>query len=379
MRIIHLASTMKWTGVAEPMINTAVYQKALGHEVWIGCSPGRSLEHAALHRGLEVLPGLHLSSKGNPVRHIQDFFRLRNLMKDLEPHVVHCHLLHDHWLATYALGTLRKNCLLVRTLHRYKVPYRDLFHSWLFFRGTDGLLVPTEAMRTMFLSQYPSLEDRVFAVTGGVNLERFHPALDGTVLRGELQIPLEAPVAGVVSRLRHDRGFDWLFASLPYVLEKIPEARIVIVGKGESLGQITEWSQTPPFTGRVFMAGYRSQDLPLAYAAMDISLFLALGSEGGCRAVMEAMSSGRPVIGIQKGPVGELIQEGITGFLVPRNNQELLSDVLVGALSDLHRLKRMGQAARARAQALFCLKDKAFQTIQVYHKLAEQKSLSLPG
>ena len=351
------------------MINLAFHQKGLGHEVWIGCGLGRSLEQFARQRGLQVLSGLFLRSRLNPLEIFPDIRRLRHIIRTINPHVIHCHLLHDHWLAALAIRGMDENPFLFRTMHRYLKPYPDPLHRRLFFKCTDVLIVPSHAMKKLILTKYPAYSDHITTIHGGVNLERFHPELSGRRIREEMDIPEEAPVAGIVSRIRKDRGFNWLLKALPIVLERLPHARIMIVGKGEMSGEIRQRIQSPPYRGRVKMAGYRSHNLPQTYSAMDVSLFLAFGSEGGCRAIMESMATATPVIGMRCGPVPEIIGDESTGLTVPQNDSVLLADGLCELLSDLPRTRSMGIRARRRMVEKFSLQDKALRTIELYHKV----------
>jgi len=375
LRVIHLASTKRLTGVAEPMVNLAFYQKALGHDVTLGFECGRSLEKYVKGMGLSILPDLHLDGHLNPFHIMQDIRRLRRHIETLRPDVVHCHLLHDHWIAVLAARGMLPRPFVFRTMHRFVPPYRDPLHRHLFTRLTDGIIVPSEAMRQLFLRWYPRFAPRMFVIRGGVNLVRYCPDVDGMRLRRELGIPEDVPVAGIVTRLRKDRGIDWLFASLPNVLKSIPKCRIMIVGKGELQSKIINIMNKPPFQGRVVMAGYRTHDLPLTYGAMDVSLFLGLGSEGSCRAVMEAMACGTPVIGVDKGAVPEIISEGVTGFVVPEGDEKLLTERLCELLSNSKLASDMGLAAHQRANNLFCLYDKAIQTCDVYLALKQGHQL----
>jgi len=366
LRILHLASTKRWTGVAEPMLNLAFHQKGLGHDVWIGCGPGRSLEKQAELWGLSFLPGLCLSGRMNPFEIFPDIRTLKMYIRQIRPHTIHCHLLHDHWVAAAARWIAGAGVPLYRTMHRFEKPYGDPLHSFLFQHVTDGIIAPSGAMKDLILERYPKLESRVFVVSGGVNQERFHPGVDGSTIRRELGIPPGAPVVGIVSRLRKDRGFDRLFRILPSVLSSVPDAVVMIVGKGELARDIRSWIQTEPFKDRVVMAGYRSDDLPNVYRAMNLSLFIALGSEGGCRAAMEAMAAGRPVVGSDVGPIREMIRDGVDGYVIPEGNDALLSERITGMLGDLPRTAEMGRAARERAAEKFSLRSNANQTVGIY-------------
>lgn len=374
LRILHLASTKRWTGLAEPMINMAFYQKGMGHDVWVGCSPGRSLERLTRLRGLSFLSGFHLNSRLNPFEIVPDIRTLRNWIEKLQPDVIHTHLHHDHWLAYLSIRPMLHKPLLIRSLHRFKSPYTDPFHKWFFTHATDGFIVPTHAMGRLFTSSYPQLKDKVFTVYGGVNQERFHPGVKGRNIRLKYGIPLDAPVAGIVSRLRKDRGMEWLLAALPRVLAKAPCSRFMFVGKGEMMWEIESRIMDASYDGRVIMAGYHSLDLPEIYAAMDVSVFPALGSEGSCRAILEAMNVGKPVIGVDLSPVAEIIEEGKTGFLAPGNDKNLLAQRLSQVLSDIPRTRIMGDRARKRMEEKYTLWRNILKLVSIYHLFLNKKS-----
>lgn len=366
MKIIHLASSKRWTGVAEPMVNLAFYQKALGHEVWIGCERGRSLERRAGWLGQTVLKDMRLTARSNPFVVYQDIKSLRNYINEIQPDVIHCHLLHDHWVSAFSLKKDTRKPLLVRTLHRYKRPYADPFHSWLYRKKTSLFIVPSGAMKKLVLEKHPSLKKRLHVVYGGINQQRFHPQNNPDRARNICQVPKDAPFAGIVSRLRGDRNLDWFMEALPAVLKNLPDSRFVIAGRGEIAEELNSKIQEPPYKGRVVMPGYFTKSLSNLYAAMDVSIFLAQGSEGSCRAVMEAMASGTPVIGLREGVVPEIIEHGKSGWIVESRNVADLAKYLIRALSDNEKTGVMGKAARKRMEDKFNLLTMAEEVIRIY-------------
>ena len=351
------------------MVNLALYQKGLGHEIWMGCERGRSLERSAGYRGFSILEGMKLDGRFHPIQISRDISALSEHIRKIRPDVIHCHLNHDHWIAGLARRKAKSRCRIVRTIHRYKKPYSDPLHRFLFQGMTDSLIVPSQAMKKIVLQVYPRVKNRIHVVYGGVNLEKFNPGVSGAGIRKQLGIPEDAVVGGVVSRIREDRGFQWLFRSLKILFEKTDSGIVMIAGKGEMKRQIQQWIKEPPFAGRVIMAGYRSRDLANAYAAMDFSIFIAHGSEGSCRAVMEAMACGRPVVGLNRGVVPENINPGETGYIVQPDNDEDLAEKLKIMFQKKEELKNMGRAARLNAEKRFRLMAQAEKTVQLYREL----------
>src|SRR5690606_27870072 len=117
----------------------------------------------------------------------------------------------------------------------------------------------------------------------------------------------------------------------------LPQAKrgvIWIVGKGEMKRELRAECLKPEYDGRLVMAGYRSDDLPETYSAMDFAMLLGLGSEGSARAALEAMAAGRPVIGINKGALRDTIADGVDGFRLNDNDVQGLADQPKQLMSD---------------------------------------------
>ena len=112
-------------------------------------------------------------------------------------------------------------------------------------------------------------------------------------------------------------------------------------------------------------AGYRGADLPAILAALDCLVLLGAGSEESCRAVLEGMAAGRPVVGARVGAVPEIVVDGETGWLVDAT-PEAVAACLETALRDRERGRRMGAAGRRRVEALFTPSRRASLVEGVY-------------
>ena len=371
--ILHLVSSERWTGVADPVIATARKQSEWGHKVWLACIGGYTFEEQARAQGIEILTTLTMDRRLYIPNLYGDYKKLRRLVLENNIDVIHTHLLHDHWMAAMALRGLPRRHLLLRTMHRYDWPRRDLLHKWLFCRRTDHLMTTSEAMKKRIVGRLRLPPDRVDVIFGGVETYRFHPDCDGEALRREFGIPPDAPVAGIVARLRDGRGHDWLLRVFPRVLEEIPQAHLLIVGRGELKYPLRERIARMEARERIHMTGYRSDDLPEAYAAMDCALFLGQGSEGTCRAILEAMSSGRPVVGVDDGGVAEIIRDGVTGHVAAKDSEAALCEAMVSVLGDRDKARAMGAAARRQCLERFTEDARARAVLDAYDRTWQWK------
>lgn len=360
--------------MAEPATSLALLQTQMGHETWLGILWGRSFEQVAGKRGVRFARELEIPRRFNPLKIREDIRRIRAFIKRERISVVHCHLLHDHWLAALALRGLGDDKpILVRTVHRYEQMRRDPIHKWLFCTATDLLITVSSEQQSIISTAYGEAACKIRVIPGGVNAERFHPELSGEAVRRDMGERPTAAVAGIVAHLGYHRGHDWLLAAAPKVAEACPRASMWIVGQGEIKYRLRAQVRDPKYHDRVVMAGYRDADLPETYAAIDVLLMLALGSEGSARAALEAMSSGRPVIGVRKGSLIDLIEDGVDGLLVNEGNVDELADALIRMLNDRDQMRRMGTRARQKILANYTEQRRAERTLAAYAEVAQQK------
>lgn len=383
LKILHLASSERWTGVADPVTSLARLQQEGGHQVWLGCVPGKSFARMARKQGLFVLEDLRLSRRFHPLSLWRDLHYLPRFFREEQPDIVHCHLPHDHWTAWLTAATLpaEGRPRLVRTLHGTGPPRNDPAHSLLFRKGTDGLICLSQAQARDAAQTWKLNPARVRAIGGGVDLKRFHPGESGLPLRVRLDIPRKAPVAGMVARMKKGRGLRWLLAAAPEVLRREERCHLVVVGRGEMKDWFKAEIQKPIYQGRVHYAGYcsafvqsrpRKPNLAAAYCGMDVALFLGLTSEGSCRSLLEAMACGRPGIGLNRGAVPDIIDHGETGLLVRPGDKEDLAEKMVTLLHDRSQCHRLGERALEKIQRCFTPEIRAEKTVAFYQEILSE-------
>jgi len=373
-RILHLASSERWTGVAEPVVSLAREQQKAGCQVWLACVPGQSFERFARRHGLAVLEQFHLDRRLHPLHFWQDLRGIRRFVRENHIEILHSHLLHDNWLAALALLGTQKPPLLARTFHRWERPRRDLFHRWLFGRRNDLTIATSQSLLALFDGVVRIAPGATAVVYGGVNCERFRPDRSRETLRQEFRIAPDAPVAGIVARMTPGRGHRWLLDAVPEVIGRMPQARVLLIGRGPLKKQIRADIAASSLGEHVIMAGYRRKDLPEAYAALDVALFLGMGSEGTCRAVLEAMATGRPVIAVREGALPEIVEDGKTGLLVEPNNAQALAGAIVRLFGNREEREHLGHAARRAVVERFTEPQRAEATMAAYRNVWRAKT-----
>jgi glycosyltransferase involved in cell wall biosynthesis len=369
LRILHVVANRWWTGSADPALDLARTLKERGHSVWFACIRGDVLEAHVRSAGIELVEQLSLERTARPGRLLAEIRALQGVLRELGIDVVHAHQTHDHWLAALARrGTRAK---LVRTVHHRRAVHTGPATRWL-RRRTDAWIAVSEGIaERLRAGEVPG--SRVTVVPGAVDVERFSPDADGASIRMELGLG-DAPVVGCVARMVRGRGHDVLLRATARLRERLPGIRLVLVGRGEHRPALEALAQELGLAATVVFAGYRGADLPAVLAALDCVALLGLGSEESCRAVLEAMAVGRPVVAAPVGAIPEIVVNRETGWLV-EPIPDLVAAGLEAALVDRAHARRMGAAARRRVEARFTPSRRAELVEAVYSQILAKEAL----
>jgi glycosyltransferase involved in cell wall biosynthesis len=130
-----------------------------------------------------------------------------------------------------------------------------------------------------------------------------------------------------------------LFLDAAYrVIQKAPDVQFVIVGDGELRFELEQYASTLHLGSNVHFRGF-CPNSPEIFADLDVVALTSL-NEGTPVTLIEAMAAGKPVVATNVGGVGDLITNGVNGFLVPPNDADAFSEALlrVLALSDDQRI-----------------------------------------
>ena len=361
LTVMHLVANRWWTGSAEPVIRLLTGLRGRGHRVLLGLIAGDRFEQKAREAGLEPLAGLSLEVRGNPLRALGDLRRVREVLRAERVDVLHVHHSHDHWLGWLARG--RGPAALVRTFHNSRA-LRLGWPSTALYRRTDVSIVVSREIeeRARRVGIAPG---RLACVEGVVDLARFEEGDGGAAIRKEFELD-DVPVLGCVARLAPRRGHELLIRAFQLVLADHPQARLLLVGKGEARARLEALVCELGLTREVLFTGYRDRDLPGVLQALDAFALMGAGSDESCRAALEAMAAGRPVVARRVGALPETVVHGVTGLLVDDDRPESVATALRVLIAEPARAAAMGRAARERARALYSSEAHAARVEAVY-------------
>jgi len=187
-------------------------------------------------------------------------------------------------------------------------------------------------------------------IHNGVDLARYDHTEACCTLPEEYGFPQGTPMVGVVARLEPEKGHATLLDAWPRVLDRVPDARLLVVGEGslarslqeqaDGLGLLGEPCEGDRCVGtrrgrpgaKVVFTG-RREDVPSVTAALDVAVLPSYREALGL-VVLEAMALARPVVASDVGGIPEMIEDGVTGLLVPPRDPVALAAAVVRLLTD---------------------------------------------
>jgi glycosyltransferase involved in cell wall biosynthesis len=172
-------------------------------------------------------------------------------------------------------------------------------------------------------------------------------------LRIEWGVPQEAPLLGFVGQLDERKGIDVLLKAFARVHRQIPQARLVLVGRGPLQEMIESEVRRQTWSDAVLLPGF-IDDVVAVMQAIDFLLLPSLW-EGFGIVLIEAMAAGKPAISTNTSSMPEIIVDGQTGYLVPPGDSEKLADRAIELLQNPSLREQFGKAARRRVGELFIL------------------------
>jgi glycosyltransferase involved in cell wall biosynthesis len=228
-------------------------------------------------------------------------------------------------------------------------------------------------------------------IYNGVDLRRYDEQEACCTLPEEYGFPQGTPLVGAVGRLEPEKGHQTLLDAWPLVLERVPEARLLIVGEGsrrraledqaEALGIMGEACSGDTCVGqrharpgaKVIFTGLRD-DIPAVTAALDVAVLPSYREAQGM-VILEAMALRRPVVATNVGGIPEMIEHGRTGLLVPPHDERALADAIALLLVDHPLADMLARAGHDQAHERFCIE----LMVQAIQTLYDEGALRVAG
>jgi glycosyltransferase involved in cell wall biosynthesis len=343
VKILHLMSCRGWSSDAYWAARMTRELERRGHAVTLVCRDAARVIDGMRREGVEPATTLAFASGVRPLSDGGDLGRLRAKMASAD--VVHVHRGKEHWLAAVANRLISTPRPIVRTRHIALTVRPHAANRWLYRRATSFVVTVTEAIRRQFIASRLVDADRVVALPGGADTERYRPRPRDLQVYGHLGGRPDHPLVGMIAGLRVMKGHAVVVEAAARLATRGIRPHFAFVGRGRMEKAVRDTIDRAGLARQFSLGGF-VDDLPPVLAALDIALYVSLESEGMSRVVFEYLAAGRPLIASRVGVVPEVLTDGEHAVLVPAGDAEALADALARLVGDSVARARLGEAGR---------------------------------
>ncbi len=212
-------------------------------------------------------------------------------------------------------------------------------------------------------------EGRSRLIVNGTDAGRARATIERAPLsRRALGLEADALVLGTVARFDPVKGLDVLLQAFARLLRRLPRAQLLVVGDGLEGERLRRLSRSLGVQGRVVFAGF----IPEAVRCLPLmDLYVSASRrEGLPLALLEAMGCGLAVVATRAPGHVDVVEDGVTGMLVPPGDFERMASVAADLLEDPARRQALGEAGRRRAEARFALSRMLMEVTALYRDAA---------
>ena len=281
---------------------------------------------------------------------------------------------HSTWKGE-ALVTKRDNPKELNPNEKAMLRFNFVLRSYekKLMKRSDALIAVSKYTVNELTELYGINEKKIHVIYNGVDVEKFKPRPNRAELRREFGLEEDKKFVLFVGRLYHRKGLEILLHSIPAVLKQVSKVKFVISGKGfkqkeESLRNLAKELNIEDHV--TFLGYVPDEKLPHLYSASDIFVLPAI-YENFPFAILEAQSTGLPVIATKVGGIPEFLVNNENGFVIDPGDSTQLTQRLLTLLQDPKLAKKMGDHGRRLIEEKLDWRIITGQVIDLYHKLLE--------
>jgi len=366
LTIVQLLPELNVGGVEQGVLDSARGYVARGHTSIVISNGGRLVERLVAEGSIHHALPVHRKRLGTALSLIP---KVARILRASHADIAHARSRVPAWIGRSAAR--RAGVPFVTTVHGFYSPH---FFSRIMVRG-ERVIAVSRAVAEYAKASLNADPARLRVIPRGTDPARY--ALDwppNRIASGKaaLGIPPESAVAAIIGRITRLKGHPVFLDAIAALLPRLPGVTALVVGappEGRSyLEELRAQAQRLGIAERVVFTGARG-DVAELLQLCDVLVSCSTQPESFGRTLIEAMASGRPVVATAHGGALDVVEEGVTGLLVPPERPDLLADALCDVLSAPDRGRAMGAAGRERVKAHFTVDRMVDETLSVYREL----------
>ena len=364
MRVAHLVDSLNPGGTERQCVELARGLAARGVET-IVCyfRSGPLLSEMVRARiATQAVPSVSLRSVRTPVR----MLRFTSFIRQWAPDVVQTYGFYTNFPGLLA-GRLARIPVRVasrRELVRYLTPAQRTVDRWAWSLA-HRVVVNSVAVRRQVIAD--GLDPaKVVVIRNGLDIQQHEPVALRVDTNG-------TPIVGMVAHFREQKDHATFVLAARRIAQLIPSVRFHLVGSGVLEDQVRELVRSAGMSDRVdFLGSLEGDALALVVSKFRVSVLSSKDNEGLPNSVLESMACGVPVVGTAVGGTPELIEDGVTGLLVPPRDPVALADRVVWLLKEPAVAHRLAERGRHKVEQEFTIERMVAQFHALYRDLLEK-------
>jgi glycosyltransferase involved in cell wall biosynthesis len=228
------------------------------------------------------------------------------------------------------------------------------------------------AVKERMIQQENLPPEKIEVIYNGLDLSEYQQILKTKPLREELGVVNSAPLVGLIANFNFEiKGHIYFLGAVKKILEKVPDAKFVLVGDGPLRPRYEEVARELNIKKDVYFLGKRA-DVPTIISNLDVSV-LSSTNEGFSNVIMESMAAGKPVVATKVGGSKEMVSDGITGYLVPPADSQAMAGAIISLLQNPDKAIAMGSAGREVVKEKFTVETMVKKYEELYFSLLKNR------
>lgn len=363
IRILFIIGQLNYGGAERQLIYLAKHLQKDRYKIMVCVlSNVTPLMNELIGAGIDVLT---LPRKLKP--DLTRLWRLGKVVSDYQPDLIHSSLfVANFW--SRVIG-----CLLgipVVVSERNSDPKRNKFKiiiNRLLASSTALLIANSKSGLDRAINRKETKPETSQVIHNGIAIDPYRGNSQESDIKTELGFMENQSVVGIIGRICEQKDQENFFQAMKIVNEKMPDVGFICVGGGKGLEELKAFVKDLGIHSATVFTGVRD-DVPAILKIMDI-LVLSSRWEGLPNVIMEAMASSLPVISTHVGGVPEIVQDGITGLLVPPENPSEIASAVMRLLRDPFLARKMGSSGRIRIEKNFSIEKMVALTENAYRNV----------
>lgn len=376
IKVCHLITSF-WTHHGP---SSGILAQVRGHEtsdfsfsIWSMYPPPPALDPKKLLREMSL--DYRVFPMGRSFLDVRVLWPLVRRLRAEKPDILHCHLLRANLYGPIAARLARVPGVIcsIRGMEGYVtspglIPGSVRLVERLTARWASKYVAVSETTRQAIIKHVRISPGKIITILNAMDLASFQPQQgNGALLRAACGLPSDTVVVGSVGRLAPLKNYANLIRWAGELAVAFPKMHLILIGDGEERPGLEALIRELHLEGRVRLLGHR-EDVPEMLRGMDIFALPSL-CEGLPRAVMEAMAAGLPCVVMDVGGNAEAVGDCQTGYVVSLGDEAGFKAALTRLLRDGKLRKKLGEAGKNRAFALFNPKRLAAEYAALYRSI----------